>query len=180
MLRSILAVLAASVIVFIWGYLSWGVLPWHQPQPFENGDAVSQVIKANTSEHGMYAYPGWATMREDSYSEQWSNGPTVYAMVRPGPRDKEDLNSTMLHGFLINILAASALLLLIQKSGHTEFLDRLSIALLAGLFLVSSLNAWNWMEFPGMETIATLADGIVPWTLAGAAIAAILPKKLAD
>ncbi len=183
MLRSILAVLAASVITFMWGWISWGMLPWHQPTPFENEDAVVEVIKANTSKHGMYAYPAWSEMhaedKAEGYMKKWTDGPSIYAMVRPGGEADATMTSGMIQGFLINILASTALLLLIQKSGHTEFLDRLSMALLAGLFLgiVSALYPWNWLEAPGMETLATLADGIIPWTLAGAAIAAILPKK---
>jgi len=177
MLRSILAVLAASVITFMWGWISWEILPWHQPIPFENEDVVVEAIKANTSSHAIYAYPAWK-MSEDTQKKS-IQGPVIYAMVRPGPNDYSTMTSGMIQGFLINILASTALLLLIQKSGHTEFLDRLSVALLAGLFLgiVSALYPWNWLEAPGMETIATLADGIIPWTLAGAAIAAILPKK---
>ena len=185
MFRSILAVFVASIIAFIWGWVSWGMLPWHQPIPFENEEAVIEVIQANTSKHAMYGYPAWSEMQSEdggeAYLKKWQDGPSIYAMVRPGRNEEASMTSGMLSGFIINILASTALLLLIQKSGHSEFLDRLSIALLAGLFLgiVSALNPWNWLEAPGLHTIGVLADGIIPWTLAGAVIAAILPKKKA-
>jgi hypothetical protein len=183
MLRSIVAVLVASVVTFVWGWVSWGILPWHQPKPFENEAAVVEVIKANTSEHAFYGYPDWSEMQSSdegaSFLKKRSEGPSIYAMVRPGPKEGATMTTEMLSGFFINILASTALLLLIQKSAHTEFLDRVSIALLAGLFLaiVSALYPWNWLEAPGLHTIGALADGIIPWTLAGIVMALILPKR---
>jgi len=185
MIRSLLAILAASILNFIYGWISWGMLPWHQPEPFENEDAIAEAIKANTSKHAIYSYPDWTEMQtasdeegQQAYLTKWRAGPSIYAMVRPGTNSDASMTTGMLSGFSISVLASTALFLLIRKSGHTEFLDRVSVALLAGLFLgiVSALYPWNWLEYPGRETVATLCDGIIPWTLAGVVMALIMPK----
>lgn len=185
MKRSILAILAASLLNFIYGWISWGMLPWHQPEPFENEDAIVAAIKANTSKHGMYSYPDWSEMHtaeseedQQAYLKKWSDGPAVYAMIRPGTNSEASMTTGMLSGFLISVLASTVLFILIRKSGHTNFRDRVTVAFLTGLFvgIVSALYPWNWLEFPGMETVATFCDGIIPWTLAGVVMALILPK----
>ena len=178
MIRTCLAVVVAATIAFTWGWGSWSLFGWHQPQAFENSDAVVEVLMANSPTHGMYAHPRWDPNLDPAEHEaRWKEGPHIYAMVRPDPAPGLSMQGAMIKGFLINILAATALVLLIQKSGHSSFLDRTSMALLAGLFLgiVSALNPWNWLESPGLHTIGVLADGIIPWTIAGAAIAMILP-----
>lgn len=185
MLRSILAILAAAILNFIYGWISWGMLPWHQPKPFENEDAVVKAIRANTSEHAIYSYPDWSEMQnagdkegQEAYLKKWSDGPAIYAMVRPGKREDASMGTGMFSGFLVSILASSILFLLILKSGHSTFRDRVLVAFLAGVFLgvVSALYPWNWLEYPGMATIASLCDGIIPWTLAGVVIALLMPK----
>lgn len=180
MVRTSLAILVAAVINFMWGWGSWSVFGWHQPETFENPDAVVEVLKANAPDHGIYAYPAWDPQADPAAAEtQWKEGPYIFATVRPNPAPELSMQGTMIKGFIISILAASALVLLIQKSGHSTFVDRVSVALLAGLFLgiVSALYPWNWLESPGLHTIGLLADGIIPWTIAGAAIAMILPPK---
>lgn len=185
MIRSILAILAASILNFVYGWISWGMLPWHQPEPFENEDAVVKAIKANTSKHAIYSYPDWSEMQtaededgQQAYLKKWSEGPAIYAMVRPGKKPDATMSTGMLSGFLVSVLACSVLFVLIRKSGHTKFRDRVCIAFIAGLFLgiVSALYPWNWLEYPTLATFASLCDGIIPWTLAGAVMALIMPK----
>ena len=185
MKRPILAILAASIFNFIYGWVSWGMLPWHQPEPFENEDAIVAAIKENTSKHAMYSYPDWSEMQkaedkdgQQAYLDKWREGPSVYAMVRPGTNTEASMTTGMLSGFLISVLACTVLFILIQRSGQTTLKGRVSVAFLVGLFvaIVSALYPWNWLEYPGLETVATFCDGIIPWTIAGTIMALITPK----
>ncbi|NNC90517.1 MAG: hypothetical protein HKN82_18840 [Akkermansiaceae bacterium] len=188
MLRTALAVLASTVILFVWGSLSWSVFGWHMPKDFKDGEAVAAVLKANCEEHGNYAYPSWSMMNAPAEEQEaakktmdqaWKDGPFIYATVRPGALPNYNMGSLMVRQVGIVLLASFTLVFLIQKSKHNAFLDRLSMAVLAGLLLgiMSALPAWNWMELPGRDTVALLLDGIISLTLAGAAIAVILPKR---
>ncbi|MGJ8696691.1 MAG: hypothetical protein ACSHYF_10260 [Verrucomicrobiaceae bacterium] len=178
MAKSIIAVLVASVIVFIWGMTSWGFLGWHQPAAFENEAEVAAVLKKNTTEHAVYAYPQWSNDPDYDTAGKATEGPFIYATVAPDGVPM-GAGSTFVIGFLINVLGSTILLVLMQNSRQQSFPGRLSIALLAGLFLgvVSGANPWNWIALPGLETVGHIFDGIIPWTLAGAAMAAILPEE---
>ncbi len=180
MLRTIIAVAAATVIVFGCGMISWRALPWHQPLDFEDGEAVAKVIKENADQHGTYAFP--SRRQEEGRTPQdmeaeWKKGPFIYATVRPGPKPDMNMGATMIQQLLVVILASITMVFLIQKSRHDAFLDRLSMAVLAGLLLgiMSSLPPRIFLE--STETLASFLDAVIPWSIAGAAIAAILPKR---
>lgn len=180
MQRTVLAVAASTLIVFVWGFLSWSLLPWHKPLEFKNGDAVSKVIKENAEEHGTYAYPSQRSSKErtnEVMMKEWKEGPFIWATIRPGKNENLSMEGNMVRQLLVVILASITMVFLIQKSRHDAFLDRLSMAVLAGLLLgiMSSMPSRIFLE--NTETLAYFLDGVLPWSLAGAAIAAILPKR---
>ncbi len=182
MLRTTMAIAASTVIVFMWGALSWSAFSWHQPLDFKDGDAVAKVLVENTEGHGIYAYPSWKHEEgrtPEMMMEEWKKGPFVWATIRPGKSDTVSRSGAMIQQLLVVILASITMVFLIQKSRHDAFLDRLSVAVLASLLLgiMSSLPQRIFME--GTQTLAYFVDGILPWSLAGAAIAAILPKRKA-
>lgn len=179
-MKVFLAILASTVIAFVYGTISWSFLPWHQPLDFTDGDAVAEVLKANAPEHGTYALPSWKSGQSDpeAMAKAFEEGPFVWATVRPGTKPGFNMGGLMLGQLLVVALASVTLVFLIQKSKHDAFLDRLSIAVLAGLLLaiMSALPGKIWLETPPNQTLGYFFDGIIPWTLAGAAIAVILPK----
>ncbi len=189
MLRTILAILASAVIMFLCGMVSWGFAGWHQPADFKDPAAVAEVLRANTDGHGIYAYPSWrmsdGASPEEAKAEmeervrQWEEGPFIYATVRPGTRANYSIAGPLFSQFLVVLLGSATLVFLIQKSRHTAFLDRLSIAVLGGVLVgvLTALPPWVFMEQPDRDTLALLIDPIIQLTLAGAAIAVILPRK---
>lgn len=189
MLRTVLAILASTVIMFLWGMISWGFAGWHQPADFKDPAAVAEVLRANTDGHGIYAYPSWKMNKEATPEEakaemeervqQWKDGPFIYATVRPGTREDYSMFAPLFNQFIVVLLGSATLVFLIQKSKHNAFLDRLSIAVLSGVLIgvLTALPPSVFMEHPDRDTLATLIDAIGQLTLAGAAIALILPKK---
>jgi len=49
MKRNLLSSLLAGVVLFIWSFFSWAVLPWHNAvaNQFSDEVAISQALKAN-------------------------------------------------------------------------------------------------------------------------------------
>lgn len=179
MRRTVLATVASAFIFYVWGALSWGVFSWHRPSDFKDPAQVAEVLKANAPTHGTYALPSWQKKEGRTPADmeaELKEGPFIWATIRPGKRDFS-IAGMQLSQLLTVTLAALTLVFLIQKSRHDAFLDRLSIAVLAGLFLgiMGALPQHIFLE--STQTVAHFIDGILPCTLAGAAIAAILPKR---
>lgn len=179
MRRTILATAASALIIYIWGALSWGVFSWHRPSDFKDPEQVARVLKDNAPSHGTYALPSWQKKEGRTPADmaaELKEGPFVWATIRPGKKDLS-FAGMQLSQLLTVSLASLTMVFLIQKSRHDAFLDRLSIAVLAGLLLgiMGALPQHNFLE--STQTVALFIDGILPWTLAGAAIAAILPTR---
>ena len=59
MKKNALLSLVAGLVLFVWGFISWAVLPWHMmvANKFTNEAAVSQVLKDNSPQQGVYYLP---------------------------------------------------------------------------------------------------------------------------
>ncbi|MEK6698785.1 MAG: hypothetical protein AABZ10_07060 [Nitrospirota bacterium] len=75
MKKHILPSILAGIVLFVWGFISWALLPWHMTvaNKFADEAAVSRVLKENAPQSGVYYLPfsekktmartGWAPSR---------------------------------------------------------------------------------------------------------------------
>lgn len=59
MKKNLLLSIVAGLVLFVWGFISWAVLPWHMmvANGFADEAAVSQVLKENAPQEGVYYLP---------------------------------------------------------------------------------------------------------------------------
>jgi hypothetical protein len=175
MKRFILATFAGAVIAFFWGYISWEFLPWHPMDTFKNDAAVSQTISDNAPAHGLYILPRHQESGPDA--EAITEGPFVYAIVRPGKLTPPwEFGRHMIISFCIQLIGAFIITLAIHRIRATRYISRASVGPAMGLFagVVMTLPYWNWFELPDSHTLAQVLDPFIAWTLAGLVIAAII------
>ena len=60
MIRIIIAGFLGAVVLFIWGFISWAVLPFNSQTmlALPNEDTVLAALKAGNIESGLYRIPG--------------------------------------------------------------------------------------------------------------------------
>ena len=114
MKKNLLLSIAAGLVLFVWGFISWTVLPWHNmvANKFANEAAVSQALKENSPQKGVYYLP---------YSEK-DHGPNqVGAFVNVLPQGTEmNMGKQMAIGVITQIIGAFLVLMLLsQTSGLT-------------------------------------------------------------
>ncbi|MBT8044192.1 MAG: hypothetical protein KJO79_04505 [Verrucomicrobiae bacterium] len=175
MKRIILATIAGAIVAFLWGFVSWSILPWHKPDTFTNDEAVAKVIKENAPSHGLYMLPASGAMGPDTVTV--TEGPFVYAIVRPGKLDQPwTLVRPMMLSFGIQMLGALMIAIGIHRIRASRYISRASVGPAMGLFagVIMTLPYWNWFELPQSHTLAQLLDPLITWTLAGLVIAAIV------
>lgn len=175
MKRIILASLAGAVIAFLWGFLSWEFLPWHQMNTFKNDAAVAQTISENAPEHGLYLLPRRQESGPDA--KAITEGPFVYAIVRPGELTAPwKLGRHLVISFCIQLIGALIIALAIHRIRATRYISRASVGPAMGLFagVVMTLPYWNWFELPDSHSLSQVLDPFIAWTLAGLVIATII------
>ena len=54
-----------GIVVFLWSFVSWTVLPWHKVDllKFTNEEEVASVLARNVKTEGFYSLPAMAARR---------------------------------------------------------------------------------------------------------------------
>ena len=174
-----LATIAGALIAFMWGYISWEMLSWHEMDSFSDSEQVSEVMVANADDHGIYLLPQPSEFGPDA--KAITKGPFVYAIVRPDPLSSPwSMTEPLIRSFCIQLIGAFIIALTILRIRATRYISRASVGFIMGLFsgLMMTLPTWNWFELPMNHAIAYTLDPLISWTVSGMVIAAIIrPKK---
>lgn len=179
-----------GLVVFLWGVVSWMILPWHQMtmKKFDNESRVADVIQDNTSMSGVYMLPNCFAQdkgmsKEDmeksktKIKEMMERGPVVYAIIK-----KEGMSPNMAGNFItaliVNIVAAFFVTWLLMMTKAMAYMKQVYfvavVALTAGLMIY--LPDWVWMGMPLGCVVVHLLDLIIAWFLAGLVIAKMAKK----
>lgn len=167
MKRDLLLSVVGGVVLFVWGFLSWAVLPWHNwvANKFADEAAISQALKANSPRQGVYYLP---------FAEE-DHGPTqVGAFVNVLPQGTDmNMGKQMAVALVTQMIAAFLVLSLVKKTTYGTYWGRVGAFALVGLIIgyVSHAPYWNWFGFPTPYVAVTIADFLIGWTLVGLVIA---------
>jgi hypothetical protein len=181
---SILGGLLGGLALFVWGAISWMVLPWHMMalEKFKDEATVAQAIAANAPVHGVYLLPN-PHKHDPSLSEDKKKaeeiesmklrvqGPVMFASVTP--QDARGMSPALLVQLLADILAAFLATRLLLRTRGLTYGCRVGLVSMVSLiiFVSAHLHYWNWWHFPTGYTAVHLADLLIGWSLAGMVIA---------
>jgi hypothetical protein len=165
-----------GLTMFLWGMVSWTVLPWNRSniRSFVDDRAVAEVLTANAPVRGVYVLP-----RFDRVSDVEPGGPQAF--VAYDERSAGSRARPIGGGLLIQFLGGLCLTWLLIKA-RLGYWGRVGSSTAAGLFagIVSDLPNWNWWSFSSGFTLASVADHALAGTLAGMVIAWVIedPKPV--
>jgi len=179
-----------GLVVFLWGVVSWMVLPWHQMamKKFDNESKVADVIQDNTKMSGVYVLPNCFSQekgmsKEDmekskmKMKEMMQKGPMVFAIVK-----KEGMSGSMaskfIVGLIVNIVAAFFVTWLLMMTKAMAYMKQVyfvaAVAFTASLMIY--LPDWVWMGMPFGCVVMHTIDLVIAWFLAGLVIAKLAKK----
>lgn len=187
----ILGAILGGLTAFLWSFISWDVLPWHEKQlrSFQNEDEVSAIIASHAPESGNYLLPTGppqAGMNPDQKKaaeeirmEKMQKGPLVFAAVR-----KEGFGSfpmVLLTQLICQMFAALLLTWMLLETSGLTYSRRVAFLAIAGLAssVIADLPNWNWWAYSGAYTAVNLIDYTLTWFLAGLVIAKIAKPQAA-
>lgn len=190
--KILVAGVLGGVVLFLWGSISHLVLPLGEIgiKTIPNEAGVMAAMRANLSERGFYFFPGYeqtpdmsdeerqAVVRE--WQEKYEAGPIGILIYNPRGRKALSLGQ-LLTELLSDVLAALVAAFLLAQAAPTlaAYGVRVLFVVLLAVFAVlnTTMAYWNWYSFPTDYTLATIADEVIGWALAGAALAALLKPK---
>ena len=178
-IRMLMAGLVGGIILFLWGFLAWVILPIHKASLHDipRQDSVITALKSSLSEKGVYPFPSMLPGEQQQWEERYRKGPVGMIVYDPAG-SSPTMPSQMAVGFLINIVSAFFVAWFLARSTafNASYIKRVAYCGMYGIFLVaaSTLVMWNWFNEPGDWVTGLIIDYVAGWPLAGIGIAAIM------
>lgn len=178
MKKMIIGTIVGALILFIWQFLAWSILPLHEveQQYTENSEAILQVLSENLTpgEYMVPRTPPDATAEEvKSFLESVQGKP--WAMISYRESFSTAMAGNMIRGFAADLFAVFLLCWVLlhyrEISMKTVLTTTVAIGLIGYLFL--SYLQGIWYEYP---TLPDLIDTLVQWGLVGLWLGYYLPR----
>lgn len=186
--------LSGAIILFIWGMVSWMVLPWHNMtmSGFKDEAAIEKIILEQAPSKGVYILPYWNCKADPAMSKEekkalmeqncvkMMKGPFAFAVINPQGTGMS-MNASMIGSFVIQLIGALLVTALLSKANIQNYFCRVIFTTMFGLAagVVCFLPGWNWWGFPVNYTLISILDLVVGWFLAGLVLAAIVKNNQA-
>jgi hypothetical protein len=182
MKKIIIGSLVGALIMFIWSFLSWIVLPIHA-NTFAYTDkqvAIMQALADNGLETGAYGL-STAPTREEHFKamqEGTNKGKPGAAMMYT----KEDVGmgpKQQIVGFFFNFIMIFAACMLLVNNMSGSFFSRWWMVMMFAVVIIFGvrLMEWNWMGHTWNYTRDFVLDCALGWALNGVWLAWWLGKK---
>ena len=163
-----------GIIVFLWGAISWMVLPWHMTtlHSFSDEKAVADVILSNTPQSGMYILPMMGAQQETTVQKPFLFASIVtegipYSMAIP-----------MIIGLIMQIITAILIAWMLTKTSGLSYVERVGFVVIFALAagIVTYGMSWNWYGFSTDYTLIAFADLLIGWFFAGLVLAKLCKR----
>jgi len=170
--------IVGGLILFVWGWISWAVLPWQKIQilKFRDEQKVAKAIMDNAAESGLYVLPNTLNLHKDSLEmeiakENMRQGPFIFTSVCKDGRNP-NMFPLVVKGLILKIIAAFLVGWLLMQT-KLDFNKRVVFVTVVGVIIAMMMTIPNaiWYCFPTGYTLAVMVEGVVGWFFAGIALA---------
>jgi hypothetical protein len=179
-MRVFITGLIGGIVFFLWGAMAHTVLPLGDIGMKGPADekAVMEALRSGLPAEGIYHLPYLAPdkMQDEAakaeYSTRAKANPYAFVVYQPQGHDALQMTPNLGMQFVSDTLSALVVAFVLAL-GNFGFGRRVLTSAAIGLFawLAVSVPYWNWYRFPTDFTLANLAELLIGWTLAGAAMA---------
>ena len=180
MKKQLIATIVGGILLFMWQFLSWSLLPIHQSEfgYTPNQDKIMEALNQNLTEEGTYmlpmAPPGSSQEQTQSIMEAAAGKP--WASVSYHKSMNTDMGMNMFRGLAVDLLAAFLLTWLLLKIPNLNLMTALQASLGVGIIGYLTIPYLNSIWFAG-DSMGYLVDTLVQWGLMGLWLGWWLPRK---
>lgn len=174
MKKAIIGSLIGAIIIFIWQFLSFGLINFHEPaqQYTEKQQAIMDFLKTQNLGDGGYLMPsvpeGTSSTEMEQKMKEYDGQPR--AIIQYHNKFETSTNAmimNMVRGFLVDFVIVLLFCWLIGKMAAPSFGTILTSAVFVGLiaFLFEPYTGTIWYKF--FDIWAYFLDAIAAWGLTG-------------
>ncbi len=176
MKKPVIGIILGTVVCFVWGAVSWMVLPWHNSsiRTLPEEQLIMDTVKTVVSDPGFYIFPSNKTpngqMDKKLWEEKYKKGPNGILVFSPGGHDFMPPQA-FLFDILSNLIIASITMLILNLSRDRvkSIVPRAFLVAAIGIAVGTAAHGmyWNWFHFPTDFTCVALADTFISFLLLG-------------
>jgi len=165
--------LVGAILVFLWQFLSWTILPIHSGEakytPAQN--ELLTTISNSIKEDGTYmlpTYPPGATMEEQQKAMSEMPG-KPWATIIYRSSYNGDMVMPLVRGFLIDLVLVFILIYVLTRGGIPTSMRVFAGSVAVGLFtfLAGPYTMHNWFQTTTAAYTGHFIDAFVAWGLCG-------------
>ena len=170
--------LVGAIVMFIYFYVSWMMLPWHKAGTMALGnERMAATLLTNLApEPGIYELPKVVDIKSGAVGPAAVVKPYAFISILPEGIQQGSFKKDLGREFLLFLFGAALLTKILKKrrEGCCPVAGAMGVGLLVGSF--SYLPNMIWYHFPLHYSLVGIADDVIAITLAGAAIGKIVLK----
>lgn len=165
--------LVGAILIFLWQFLSWTVLQFHEAEakytPAQ--DSVLNYLSRTFNESGTYMLPtvppGASQDAMEELGKKMDGKPWATLTYRSSYMNS--MTRPMIRGFLVDFVLVLCLIYLLTRAGTPVGVRIFAASIALGLitFLWGPYTAHNWFQTPTADLNGHLIDSLVAWGLAG-------------
>ena len=150
-MRFILGVVLSAVVLFVWGFVFWTVLPY-SPSVFQELPNPTGVVAALNQdgplESGVYMIPGGDPANEET-ANRYQQGPIATLLFRKDGANPMD-PMVMVKGFLHMLGSSFLLAIVLATAGRRTYMGRFLLCFWIGLFVSiwAEMSGVIWYHYP--------------------------------
>jgi hypothetical protein len=171
MKKTLIGALVGGIIIFIWQFLSWSLINFHESaqQYTPKQDAIMNVLKSEGLEEGGYILP---MLPKTATTEEWQQFMTnaegkPWASIQYHNAMKNDMMMNIIRGLVVNIITVWLLCWVLVRLKHTNFANILTASLFTGLIVFLNVPYTNYIWYESFDLYAHLADAVISWGACG-------------
>ncbi len=180
--------LLGGLVLFVWGSISWMVLPWHMMtfEKFKDEATIAQALTANALRPGLHLLPNvhkhdpgmteeQKKAEEAEGMKRMIQGPLMFASVTL--QGFGGMGPALLIQLVTGIVGAFLATWLLLKTRPMSYWHRVGFLVVIALVVavIAHVPYWNWWNFSTSYTAVTFADLLIGWFLASLVIAKLTP-----
>jgi hypothetical protein len=175
--------LIGGVVLFIWGAISWSVLPWqkNQIQTFSNESEVRSALGDRDNASGLYLVPNVHGYSNDpaglaKAQDRMREGPFAFVSLNAEGKNPSS-GGTVIASLIVKIIGVALATWLVLKTanpmGYTKIVQYITMIGIL-LAIMSMMPLIIWFGFPANYVIGSMIDIVFGWFFVGLAIARVL------
>jgi hypothetical protein len=167
--------LLGGLVMFVWFFISWHVLPWHSNSlvAFTKESEVATAIAKNAPESNVYVIP----FTDMGKAPQATDKPFAFVSVfTPGVNVKDTMPQMMIGAFIMSVLLAGGLSCLLTKKveGYCPLAFSVKVGFLTGIAAYGP--SFIFYHFPTNWCLVGIADQVISFALVGAIVGKCIMK----